>query len=95
MMLFRNIDREFEKIGFTKIEEDKYGVEYERYNEKYKYTQVIYIGHKSSGNHIVQSYDEGVMDENKIGNICVGLTYPETKLVLKKFRQMKRKYKWR
>lgn len=94
MMLFRNIDREFEKNGFTKIEEDKYGVEYERYNEKYKYTQVIYIGHKASRNHIIQSYDKNLMDEKKIGNTCVGITYPEIKLVLKKFQQMKRKYKW-
>lgn len=27
-------------------------------------------------------------------NNIVGLTYEETKLIMKKYRQMKRKYKW-
>lgn len=28
--MFCNIDKKFEKIGFVKVEEDKYGVRYER-----------------------------------------------------------------
>ena len=95
MISFVNIDKKFEKIGFKKIEEDKYGVVYLRNNKEYKYTQVIHIAYKDSGNHIVQSYDRDVRDENDVGNICIGLTYLETKLVLEKFRQMKRKYKWK
>lgn len=93
--MFENIDKKFAKIGFIKIEEDKYGVIYERYNENIKYTQVLTILHKASGRHIVQSYDKDTMDENLIGNVCVGLSYKEIKLILKKFKQMKRKYKWK
>lgn len=38
MFLFKSIDEKIEEMGFKKINEDKYGVEYERYSEKYKYT---------------------------------------------------------
>lgn len=86
--MFCNIDKKFEKIGFVKIEEDKYGVRYERKNEKYNYTQVLAILHKASGRHIVQSYDKELMDAKLIGNTCVGLTYQEMKLILKKMKKL-------
>lgn len=87
-MLFKNIDKKFEEIGFVKIEENKYGVHYERKNTNPDYTQVLAILHKANGRHIVQSYDKCLMDSKMIGNTCVGLTYYETKLVLKKMKQL-------
>lgn len=86
--MFKNIDKKFEEIGFIKISEDKYGVIYERKDEKYNYTQVLAIFHKANGKHIVQSYDKSLMDSKLIGNTCVGLTYYEMKLALKKMRQL-------
>lgn len=86
--MFCNIDKKFEKIGFIKVEEDKYGVIYERKNEKHNYTQVLAILHKASGRHIVQSYDKELMDSKLIGNTCVGLTYQEMKLILKKMKKL-------
>ena len=86
--MFCNIDKKFEKIGFIKVEEDKYGVRYERKNEKHNYTQVLAILHKASGRHIVQSYDKELMDSKLIGNTCVGLTYQEMKLILKKMKKL-------
>lgn len=88
MKLFKSIDDRFREIGFIKVKEDKYGAEYERENKKHGYTQTLYLGHKKSGKHIVQSYDKNLMDEKKIGNICVGLTMYEMKLCLKKMKQM-------
>lgn len=88
MKLFKSIDDRFREIGFIKVEEDKYGAEYERENKKHGYTQTLYLGHKKSGKHIVQSYDKNLMDEKKIGNTCVGLTMYEMKLCLKKMKQM-------
>lgn len=87
MKLFKNIDEQFEEIGFKKIKEDKYGVEYERESKKHGYTRALYLGHKKSGKHIVQSYDKNLMDEKKIGNTAVGLTMYEIKLCLKKMKK--------
>jgi hypothetical protein len=86
--MFKRIDKKFEEIGFVKVKEDEYGVRYERKNEKYNYTQVLAIMHKKSGRHIIQSYDKDLFDKDFIGNVCVGLTYYETKLALKKMRQL-------
>lgn len=88
MFLFKSIDEKIEEMGFKKVEEGKYGVEYERYDEKYKYTQCVSILHKASGRHILQSYDKGLPDNKGIGNTCVGLSGYEMKLFYKKMKQM-------
>ena len=88
MKLFKSIDEKFAKIGFKKIEEDKYGASYQRYNEEFKYTQSLDLLHKNSGRHIVQSYDKDLFDQKNIGNTCVGLTMYEMKLCIKKMKQM-------
>lgn len=56
--------------------------------KKYKYTQCVDLSHKKSGKHIIQSYDKNLMDNKKIGNICVGLTYYEMKLFMKKMKKI-------
>lgn len=84
--MFKSADKKFEKLGFKKVN-DGLHVYYERYHEKYNYTQVLALVHKQSGYHIVQSYDKNLMDENKIGNVCVGLTMYEMKLCLKKMKE--------
>lgn len=87
MKLFKSIDEKFKEIGFKKIKDDNYAVTYERKILKYNYIQVIDIIHKKNGKHIVQSYDKNLFDEKKIGNTCVGLTYYEMKLIMKKMKQ--------
>ena len=86
--MFKNIDKKFEEIGFIKVCEDKYGAVYERKNEKYNYTQVLEILHKASGRHIVLSYDKDLIDSKNIGHTCVGLSYYEIKLILKKMKKL-------
>ena len=86
MKLFKSVDEKLKEIGFVKIKEDKYGVRYERKNSKYNFTQSVDILHKASGRHILQSYDNELMDQKKIGNTCVGLTGYEMKLFLKKMK---------
>lgn len=88
MKVFKSVDEKLKEIGFVKIEEDKYGVRYERKNSKYNFTQSVDILHKASGRHILQSYDKDLIDEKKIGNTCVGLTGYEMKLFLKKMKQV-------
>lgn len=77
--MFKSTDKKFEKLGFKKVD-DGLHVEYEKYNEKYNYTQVLALVHKQSGYHIVQSYDKSNGD-------CVGLTMYEMKLCLKKMKE--------
>lgn len=88
MLFFKSADKKFEDIGFKKISENKYGAEYERYNGQFKFTQSLCLMHKSSGHHIVQSYDKELFDEKMIGNCVVGLTMYEMELCLKKMREM-------
>ncbi len=90
MKLFKTVDDKLAEIGFIKTKEDKYGIEYKRTNatDTYKYIHKVCILHKSSGRHILQSYDQDLMDEKKIGNTCVGLTGYEMKLFIRKMKQI-------
>lgn len=100
MKLFKSVDEKFKDLGFEKVNdegetEDKLGVCYRRnvtVNSDNSYIHRIDILHKASGNHIVQSYQEGLNSDGF--NNMVGLDYKTTKLAMKKYRQMKRKYKW-
>lgn len=89
MKLFKTVDEKLAEIGFTKVEEDKYGCAYERKDKEYGYTQKIAILRKRSGRHILQSYDPDLRDNKGIGNTCVGLTGYEMKLFLKKMKRIK------
>lgn len=86
--LFKTVDDKLSEIGFVKIQENKYGASYERQNTKYNFVQVVSLLHKASGKHIIQSYDKDLFDTKHIGNTCVGLTMYETKLFLKKMKQL-------
>lgn len=86
MGLFKTTDKQFEELGFVKMEENKYGARYERWNNKFKYTHVIELMHKASGRHIIQSYDFESTTEH--GGINVGLSMKEAKLCFKKMREM-------
>lgn len=89
MKLFKTVDEKIAEIGFTKVEEDKYGCSYERKDKKYNFAQKVDILHKKSGRHILQSYVSDLGDDKGIGNTCVGLTGYEMKLFLKKMKRMK------
>ena len=88
MKLFKTVDDRFEEIGFKKIEESYIFIRYQRYNEKYKYTQTLDLCHKATGKHIAYSCDNDLSDQKNIGNTCVGLTMYEMKLCIKKMRKM-------
>lgn len=84
--MFKSIDDKLKEVGFNKIEEDKNGASYEKNVPKYGYVHCLDILHKASGRHIIQSYQK---DLNKEGfNNCVGLSLYETKLALKKAKQL-------
>lgn len=82
------MDEKFAEIGFIKVEENVHGASYIRKNDKHGYTQILDLTYKTSGKHLIQSYDADLMDEKKIGNTGVGLTMYEAKLCIKKMKQM-------
>lgn len=53
MKLFKTTDEKLSDIGFEKLREDKFGCEYERYAELYRYRHKVVILHKKSGKHII------------------------------------------
>lgn len=84
------IDKKLEKLGFKKIAENKYGVDYRREDSNGKCE--VMIGHKEHTDSIIQVYDPDIM----FGAYTAmnALTLVEMKLFLKKFKQMTRKYRW-
>lgn len=88
MKIKKTVDEKLSDIGFVKVNENKYGVDYERKDGKFNYTQVVSIVHKRSGRHILQSYNKNLKDEYGVWNTCVGLTGYEMKLFLKKMKQI-------
>lgn len=93
MKLFKSVDDKLKDLGFDKMNENDYGATYEKeVSMGGKYCHVISIISKSNGNHLIQSYEKEV-NSDKFNN-AVGLTYKEAKLAMKKYRQLKRNYKW-
>ena len=83
----KKADKKLRAIGFHLVKDNEYAVRYERYNEDCKYMHVLTIAHKNNGRLIIQSYDKDLFDEKGIGNTNVGLTYYETKLIIRKMRE--------
>ena len=92
-MCFNNVDKRLRKLNWVKQKENHYGATYLRYEYNGKYLHRLDIMHKGSGDHLIQSYEQGVNSDGF--NNCVGLGYQDMKLALKKYRQLKRRYKWK
>lgn len=98
--LFISADEEFKELGFKKVDEGKWGVEYEKpviLGDEFTYQQpvihVITIGYKESGNHLIQSYERRLNSD--LLNNTYGLTYAELKAIEHKYKEMCRKYNWK
>lgn len=93
MIFFRDADKELKALGFEKYEENDIGVTYHKTVPEHLYIHVLYIGHKHDGYDVFQSYQMNPNSEDF--NNCVGLTYKEMGIAMKKYKEMKRKYKWK
>jgi hypothetical protein len=83
----KKADKMFEKLGYTKAEENNIIVVYTKPIPEYGYIHTIEFCHKARGNHHVSSYEEGV---NKDGfSNSVALTIPEIKAIRRKFKELK------
>ena len=79
-MFNKIIDNKFKKIEFRKICEDSNGVLYQKYDEDKGHVQLISIYKNNDEPFRIESYNRDIMDNNKIGNICIGLSLYETVL---------------
>lgn len=98
--LFISADEELKELGFKKVDEGKWGVEYEKpviSGDEFSYQQpvihVLTIGYKESGNHLIQSYERRLNSD--LLNNTYGLTYAELKAIEHKYKEMCRKYNWK
>lgn len=83
--------------GFRKTEENKYGVKYERYNYECGFNQALKIVHNKNNQTHVVTYDECPIYDSKTHTYVYGNCGFEAellKLLKKKSKIMKRRYKW-
>lgn len=89
------IDKLMQQHGYTKTEENEYGVYYEK-KEAQGFIHVVCVVRKKSGNHIMQSYDKEVL---KIGEryICegCGVEIPVLLLMWLKAKYLSIKFHWK
>ena len=86
------IDKKIEKLGYKKIEENKYGVIFRWEDPGLNRKREVAILHKATTDNIIQVYDP----DHMFGKYTAmdALTMTEMKLFLKKFKQMVKKYRW-
>lgn len=96
------IDKHFEKQGYKLKSCDKYGAYYEKYVEDCDYTSAIHIGHKNSGNHLVQCYDTQVLyakpedgSKTKLVNQVDGISTSLLFWIWLKYKYLSHKYSWK
>ncbi|MCM1215379.1 MAG: hypothetical protein NC548_12775 [Lachnospiraceae bacterium] len=86
-MFKKNIDKKFEHLGFKKVYQSPFIVQYERKDSEFGYIQCLDLCHKRNGRHLIISYQK---DINKNGfNNTVGISQEEADLALKKMHQLK------
>lgn len=93
MKIFKSIDDKIADLGFTISDKSEYGITYVRHNDKFGYTQKVRLQHKQSGRPILQSYDPDLEDSKGVGNTCIGISYDELKVFMKKFRKLLREWR--
>lgn len=82
-----NVEKKIEKLGFSKIEESRYGAYYQKQTDRYLHRVDILW---KQGNAILQSYDPNLIDVDGIGNTCVGLSHAEMLVFAQKMKEYER-----
>lgn len=85
--MLKSVDEMFKEIGFIKIEETGEYVKYERVDDISPGTQVLLISKKRHFPSSVKTYYDNFLNGATVFS-PVGLTYYETKLVLKKMKKL-------
>ncbi len=75
------------RFGYKKVSENQYEVDYEKYDEDYKFTHRISLLSKASKKHIIQSYDIAT-------DMMCGFEIAMMPLFYRKAKKLSKKYKW-
>lgn len=90
------IDKIMKKYGYTKTEENEYGVYYKK-REPQNYDHIVCVICKASGRHIMQSYDAElihVLGRTWAVNEGAGVEIPVLLLMWLKAKYLAVKYHW-
>ncbi len=89
------IDKAMKRYGYTKTDENEFGVYYIKHEEQ-NWNHVVCVIHKENGRHIMQSYDKKcILDDYGIYvNECAGVEIPVLLLMWMKAKAMSLKYRW-
>lgn len=88
------INRAMKRLGYKLTSENQYGVYYEK-EEPFGFTHVVCICLKSSGKHILQSYDKEVLrseNDRKYFNSMCGVEIPVLLLMYIKAKRLAARY---
>lgn len=86
MSIFKTADKNLEKLGFQKVEETEGFVRYESTSST-RYVHVVDLVRKSSGNHIIQSYQKDA-EITGVYSVMIGLPYAAAKSCVKKMWEL-------
>lgn len=88
------VDKMLHKYGYEKVDEDKHGVTYINAKNN-RFNHIVCIHYKTSGKHIMQSYDDKVhyADGQYLNCVC-GVEIPVLLLLWLKGKYLARKYHW-
>lgn len=88
------VDKMMRKYGYDKVDEDKHGVTYIKADHN-NFDHIVCIRYKTSGKHIMQSYDSKVhnVDGEFINCVC-GVEITVLLLLWLKSKYMIWKYHW-
>ena len=82
VILNKIADKGFQRLGYEKVKDNEHLVSYEIYDIKSHFTKCIDVCHKSSGRHLIQSYQKDVNSDGF--NNMDGMTGIETLLIFLK-----------
>ena len=88
------IDKAMKKYGYTKTAENEYGARYSKW-EPQGFNHIVCVLHKASGKHMLQSYDEKVLEVGGdfVNSVC-GVEIPVLLLMWLKAKYLSFKYRW-
>lgn len=85
----KSIENKLKELGFNKVYESDLVVQFERWDDQFKYTNGVDLVHKQSGKHLIQSFEKGKNTLNDLDSIMVGIEFKHLKLFMKYFKKLK------
>ena len=90
----KRLERQFEKLGFEKMHETRWGAKYVRVSQDGSFRHILgFTQEKPNGGYLLMSFQDTINASGR--HNMVELTEKEAALAVRKMRQMRRKNRWR